>query len=138
MFSPCRKIYDLFMQLNQKVAIALLEKMGHSVVLAVNGQQAVEKWRATLLNLSPMNSQGSAKNLFREGAASTGSGVPNSMTIIPFDICLMDLSMPVCRSVLVYVYIYSRKNNCLYQSFAVSRCWTATMLQLKFGSWKSP
>ena len=56
-------------QSNQRFALTLLDKMGHSVVLAENGQEAVDKWRATLANLP---------------------------TSIPFDICLMDLSMPVC------------------------------------------
>ena len=58
--------------MNQRFALALLGKMGHSVVLAENGQEAVDKWRATLLNLP---------------------------TALPFDICLMDLSMPVCLSI---------------------------------------
>ena len=57
-------------QVNQRFAVTLLGKMGHTVMLAENGQEAVDKWRATLANLP---------------------------AVLPFDICLMDLSMPVCH-----------------------------------------
>ena len=30
---------------NQRVAIAMLNKMGHQVTLAMNGMEALEKWR---------------------------------------------------------------------------------------------
>lgn len=78
----------------------MLEKMGHSVVLAENGQEAVDKWKATSQSLSPINFQKSAKvDVPEYDWKESGSPVvlgPNAMPLIPFDICLMDLSMPVC------------------------------------------
>ena len=78
----------------------MLVKMGHSVVLAESGQEALDKWRATMPNLSPINLQSSAKIYAPQydwkGATSSVAGAPNATLIIPFDICLMELSMPVC------------------------------------------
>lgn len=74
----------MFVQLNQKFALTLLAKMGHSVVLAENGQLAVDKWRATL-----------SSDAFTATGSSTLNDVP--LVVCPtFDICLMDLAMPVC------------------------------------------
>ena len=32
-------------QVNQRVAVAILEKLGHRVTLAVNGSEAIAKWQ---------------------------------------------------------------------------------------------
>ena len=105
-------------QLNQKVAMALLAKMGHSVVLAEDGQQAVDKWRGTLtaqtLKLLPAQKMTHSGNILLHTArtpiptqplelsdAKLGIAPPRppsavlNVSPLVFDICLMDLSMPV-------------------------------------------
>ncbi|PQO45314.1 response regulator [Blastopirellula marina] len=42
---------------NQRLAIALLEKWGHEVTLAVNGQEALDTWRADTYDLVVMDVQ---------------------------------------------------------------------------------
>ena len=86
----------------------MLTRMGHSVVLAENGQQAVDKWRATMPPVisTPMNvfnsitlswSSVSLQALVPNPSLITKLGSPPLMTGLAqaFDICLMDLSMPV-------------------------------------------
>ena len=111
-------------QLNQKVAIAMLEKMNHSVVLAENGLEAVNKWRATLspeaialglpvdldgsptgsmvhmplTKTMPMSSSPDSDLSLSIVAIVSKSSTPDLVTTLglqSFDICLMDLSMPV-------------------------------------------
>jgi two-component system sensor histidine kinase/response regulator len=42
---------------NQKLAMVMLEKMGHRAVLAVNGEEAIERWRAGNVDLILMDVQ---------------------------------------------------------------------------------
>lgn len=97
----------------------MLEKMNHSVVLAENGQEAVNKWRATLSTEAialglPVDLDGSptgsmvhlplTKTMPMSSSPDTVAIVSKSSTpdwvttlgLQSFDICLMDLSMPVC------------------------------------------
>ena len=77
----------------------MLEKLGHSVVLAQNGQEAVEKWRATMPEAGSMGSV-SLHSLVpgKANTAATAGSQPNVAGLArPFDICLMDLFMPVCQ-----------------------------------------
>ena len=111
----------------------MLGKMGHSVVLAENGQEGVDKWRATLsseaLKLLPLTPHTAAQTVLltvsaplidtslqkisttqqteSSGAVASSCDVagaivnvspPSAILKLPstvFDICLMDLSMPV-------------------------------------------
>jgi two-component system sensor histidine kinase/response regulator len=67
---------------NQKLAIRLLEKMGHRVVLAVNGEEAIEKLRQGSLDLVLMDIQMpvmggvEATRMIREGERKTGTHIP--------------------------------------------------------------
>ena len=73
---------NCYLQANQRFALALLYKMGHTVVLAENGQHAVDEWHATQSNLSRVN---------------CGDVLSAKVPQPQFDICLMALSMPVCH-----------------------------------------
>jgi PAS domain S-box-containing protein len=44
-------------EVNQKLAIRLLEKKGHAVTVAVNGREAIEKWRGQAFDLILMDVQ---------------------------------------------------------------------------------
>ena len=100
--------------------MALLAKMGHSVVLAEDGQQAVDKWRGTLtaetLKLLPAQKMLHSSNLLHTATTPipTQPLDPSPLTAVlnvaplVFDICLMDLSMPVHNNILALSFSLSR------------------------------
>jgi two-component system sensor histidine kinase/response regulator len=67
---------------NQKLAISLLEKMGHEVSLAVNGREAVEMWRQKCFDVVLMDIQMpvmggvEAAQKIREEEQKTGGYIP--------------------------------------------------------------
>ena len=75
--------------------------MGHSVVLAENGLDALDRWRNTLgPKHSPTKTTTTLQSLAPESvpAAASACSTPESRihpTVSAFDICLMDLAMPV-------------------------------------------
>jgi len=69
-------------RINQKVAVALLKKLGHTATLAANGREALERWRAEPFDLILMDvhmpeMDGLAATLsIRSEEASTGRHIP--------------------------------------------------------------
>jgi two-component system, sensor histidine kinase and response regulator len=67
---------------NQKLAMHLLEKMGHQVKLAVNGREAIELWQANTFDLILMDIQMpvmggvEATQWIRESELKTGGHIP--------------------------------------------------------------
>ena len=86
------------------VATALLKKLGHSVRLAENGSEAVRYYKESLAL---------AANTTILAACQSKDPLPHRETDfvvetateprITFDICLMDISMPVCLAVVTLV-----------------------------------
>ena len=76
------------LQIVKQCLATLLEKLGHSVVWAKNGQEAVEKWRDTMQLNVLLETMTSGQSI-----NSNNKPVPASR----FDICFMNMSVSVCR-----------------------------------------
>ena len=76
----------------------MLTRMGHSVVLAENGLDALDKWRNTLgQKHSPSKTSTTLQSLAPDSVpvVSVLSTPESRMQMSAFDICIMDLTMPV-------------------------------------------
>ena len=109
----------LIMQSRSHVTAAMLEEMGHFVVVADNGVEAIDIWRAEMLftntvidtgvEQSPVSLQTGISSSTAPKTTSNFTSKVGSLELstglgIPFDVCLMDLTLPVHIVSIFYCY----------------------------------
>ena len=80
--------------MNQKVAINMLKKMGHKVIVANDGREAIEAFKSSMpYMLNSRGTQPDSEILEQDHQKITGG--PNKEKQAPFDLILMDGNMPL-------------------------------------------